>query len=38
MLVIVLVIAIEINYKVIGVYSRVSVARGGFLTLLVKSH
>ena len=38
MLVIVLVVAIEINYKVIGVYSRVSVARGGFLTLLVESH
>jgi hypothetical protein len=38
MLVIVLVVAIEINYKVIGVYSRVSIARGWFLTLVVESH
>jgi hypothetical protein len=38
MLVIVLVVAIEINYKVIGVYSRVSIARGWLLTLVVESH
>jgi len=33
-----LAVAIEINYEVIGVYSRVSVACGGLLTLVVKSH
>jgi len=38
MLMYVLVVAIEINYKVIGVYSRVSVACAWLLAPLVKSH
>ena len=38
MLMYVLVVAIEINYKVISVYSRVSVACAWLLAPLVKSH